>query len=327
MELFIFLILFMLSGFFSGVETAFFSIHQSQIRIMEQKKMKNASLIMKLKSKPQRLLITILIGNNVVNLFTASYATVVAISFFGSAGLGIATGVTTFFILIFGEIMPKSVAYANNMRIARLTAKPLYVLFIILYPVSYVLLMLNRATNKIFKSPISHGVSEEEIRVMSRMGVESGAIDYREHEMIENIFKFDDVLVGEIMTPISRTEMLNGSVPVEQIAHFVSHSGFSRYPVYDGNENNIIGYIHVNQIMLALNSDDRDQPVSKFISPITLVDEDMEIERVFRSMKKDKVHMYAVHSDKNRKNIVGVITLEDILEQIVGEIEDETDKV
>jgi Mg2+/Co2+ transporter CorB len=188
---------------------------------MEQKKIKNASLIRKLKSKPQRLLITILIGNNVVNLFTASYATVVAISFFGSAGLGIATGVTTFFILIFGEIMPKSVAFANNMRIARLTAKPLYALFIVLYPVSHVLLMLNRATNRIFKSPTSRGVSEEEIRVMSRLGVESGAIDYREHEMIENIFKFDDVLVGEIMTPISRTEILNGSVPVEQIAHFV----------------------------------------------------------------------------------------------------------
>jgi putative hemolysin len=96
--------------------------------------------------------------------------------------------------------------------------------------------------------------------------------------------------------------------------------------VHDGNENNIIGYIHVNQIMLALNSYERDKPVSEFMSQITLVDEDMEIERVFRSMKKDKVHMYAVHSNEDREDIVGVITLEDILEEIVGEIEDETDK-
>jgi len=327
MEPLIFLVLFILSGFFSGVETAYFSIHQSQIRLMEQKKMKNASLIRKLKLKPQRLLITILIGNNVVNLFTASYATVVAISYFGSAGLGIATGVTTLLILIFGEIMPKSVAFANNMRIARITAKPLYALFIVLYPISYVLVNINRAASRVFKSTPSRGVSEEEIRVMSRLGVESGAIDYREHEMIENIFKFDDVLVRDEMTPISRTEILDGSVPIEQIAYFVSHSGFSRYPVYDGNEDNIVGYIHVNQIMRALNSDERDQPVSQFMSPVTLVDEDMEIERVFRSMKKDKVHMYVVHSGEDRKKVVGVVTLEDILEQIVGEIEDETDKV
>jgi len=165
---------------------------------MEQKKMKNASLIRKLKSKPQRLLSTILIGNNVVNLFTASYATVVSISFFGSAGLGIATGVTTFFILIFGEIMPKSIAFANNTRIARVTAKPLYGLFIALYPVSSVLVKFSTLLNRTFKSTQNNGVSEEEIRVMSRLGVESGAIDYREHEMIENIFKFDDVLVDDV---------------------------------------------------------------------------------------------------------------------------------
>ncbi len=289
--------------------------------------MKNAALVRKLKSRPQRLLITILIGNNVVNLFTASYATVVATSLFGSAGLGIATGVTTLLILVFGEIMPKSVAFVHNMRIASLAAKPLYFLFIAFYPVSYLLVRLNRTTGKIFKSTPSRGVSEEEIRVMSRLGVESGAIDYREHEMIENIFKFDDVLVGDVMTPISRTEILDGSVPIEQIAYFVSHSGHSRYPVHDGNEDNIIGYIHVNQIMRALNSDERNQSLSNFMSEVISVSENMEIERVFRAMKKEKAHMYIVHDEEDIEKIVGVITLEDILEQIVGEIEDETDNI
>lgn len=294
---------------------------------METKKKKNASLIRKLKSKPQRLLITILIGNNIVNLFTASYATVVAISLFGSAGLGIATGFTTLFILIFGEIMPKSVAYANNARIARLTAKPLYALFVVFYPVSHVLVKINKAAGRMFKSTATTGVSEEEIRVMSRLGVESGAIEYREHEMIENIFKFDNVLVEDVMTPISRTDMLDGSVPIEQIAYFVSHSGHSRYPVHDGNEDNIVGYIHMSQIMRALNSDDRDQPLSNFMSEVTVVSESMDIERVFRAMKKDKAHMYIVHDEENKKDIVGIITLEDILEEIVGEIEDESDSL
>ena len=129
------------------------------------------------------------------------------------------------------------------------------------------------------------------------------------------------------MTPISRTEMLDGSVPIEQIAYFVSHSGFSRYPVYDGNEDNIVGYIHVNQIMRALNSDERDRPVSVFMSPVTSVVEEMEIERVFRSMKKDKAHMYVVYGEGEKNKFTGIITLEDILEQIVGEIEDETDRM
>lgn len=326
MEAFIFLALFALSGFFSGVETAFFSLHQGQIRLLEQKRARNAVLIRKLRSRPQQLLTTILVGNNVVNLFTASYATVLATDLFGSAGLGIATGVTTLFILIFGEIVPKSVAFANNVKIAQLAAPPLYALFVILSPVTLLLVKLNKLISKLLKTPSHSGVTEEEIRVMSRLGVESGAIDYREHEMIENIFKFDDVCAEEVMTPISRTELLNGAVPVEQIAHFVSHSGFSRYPVYEGNEDNIVGYIHVNHIMRALNSDDRDKPIADFMSPPTFIYGDMGIERVFRSMKKERAHMYIVRRRKDNK-IIGVITLEDILEEIVGEIEDETDKM
>lgn len=325
MEPFIFLTLFALSAFFSGAETAFFSIHQSQIRLMEQKKIKNASLIRKMKSEPQRLLATVLVGNNIVNLSAASYATAIAVPLFGSVGLGIATGLTTLLVLVFGEVMPKSIAYAHNVRIARFAAKPLYVVFIALYPISYLLLRINRAVSRMLKSTPTHGVSEEEIRVMSRMGVESGAVEYREHEMIENIFKFDDVLVGKVMTPISRADILDGSVPIEQIAYFVSHSGHSRYPVYDEDEDHIVGYIHVNQIMRALNSDDREKPLSAFMSGVTSVSEDVEIERVFRAMKRDKEHMYLVHDEEDGKKIIGIITLEDIVEQIVGEIEDETD--
>src|SRR3990170_547022 len=114
MEIVLFALLVTLSAFFSATETAFFSLHQSRIRIMKQKKRKNAAIIQKLKSQPQRLLITILIGNNAVNLFTAAYATVIAGRFFGSAALGVATGAATFFILVFGEIIPKSFAYSHN---------------------------------------------------------------------------------------------------------------------------------------------------------------------------------------------------------------------
>lgn len=293
---------------------------------MAEKKRKNAALIQKLKSRPQRLLITILIGNNIVNLFTAAYATVVATRYFGSAALGIATGGATLFILIFGEIIPKSFSFSHNEKIAVIVAWPLHILDVAFSPISFFLLKLNGLMNKAFGIKVKSGVTEEEIMIMARMGVESGAIEYREHEMIENIFEFDDVPVGEVMTPRYKAEMVNGEAAVEQVAHFISHSGFSRFPVYEDNDTDkIIGYIHVNAIMKALNSDERDEPVKNFISPIDVVPESMKIERLFRFMKKNKTHMYLVHSDDDPNAIIGLITMEDILEQIVGEIEDETD--
>ncbi|MCR4322671.1 MAG: hemolysin family protein [Candidatus Azambacteria bacterium] len=327
MEIILFGLLIALSAFFSASETAFFSLRMSRIRIMRKRKRKNAAIIQKLKSRPQRLLITILIGNNAVNLFTASYATVIASQYFGSAALGIATGVVTLFILIGGEIIPKSFAYSHNERVAITLAWPIYLLDIIFSPLSFFLLKLSTFMNKAFITKQAVGITEEEIMVMARMGVESGAIEYREHEMIENVFKFDDVSVGEIMTPRYKIDMVNGTTPVEQIAHFISHSGFSRFPVYGDNDTDkIIGYIHVNQIMKVLNSDKRDEPVQEFISPVDAVPEAMKIERLFRLMNKNNVHMYLVHSDEDPDDVIGLVTMEDILEQIVGEIEDETDK-
>jgi putative hemolysin len=143
MEILIFIILIILSGFFSSTETAYFSLHSGQVRILQQKKKRNAALVSKLKSDSQRLLITILIGNNIVNLYTASLATVVAAQYFDSAAIGIATGTTTFFILIFGEIVPKSIAITHAQHIALFVAKPVYFLYIALYPLSTLLMKLN----------------------------------------------------------------------------------------------------------------------------------------------------------------------------------------
>jgi len=326
LEIFLFIVLIILSAFFSGAETAFFSLQHSRIRMMQEEKKKNANIIAKLKKDPQRLLITILIGNNVVNLFTASYAAALALNFFGSIGIGIATGVTTIFILVFGEVLPKSIAYTYNTKITRWAAKPIYFCYILFYPISFFLLILNDKMSSILKIEPSRGVTEKEIIAMARLGVEGGEIDYREHEMIENVFEFDDVEVSEAMTPLYKVKMLNASVPVDNIAHFVSRSSYSRYPVFSGEQDNIVGYINVNQIMRALNSDKRDEPLGNFIFPIVSVSENRKIESVFRSMKKDKSHMYLVYRAENKKDLLGIITMEDILEEIVGEIEDETDK-
>jgi putative hemolysin len=144
--------------------------------------------------------------------------------------------------------------------------------------------------------------------------------------MIENIFEFDDIPVGEVMTPKKKIDALSGEVPVEQIAYYVSQSGFSRFPVYDGSPNTYIGYVHTNDVMRVLNSDLRETPLTSVASPITCVDETLPIESVFRMMTKERSHMYLVHKKGKREEIVGLVTMENLLEEIVGEIEDEGDR-
>lgn len=324
----IFTFLIVLSAFFSSSETAFFSLSDAKAKILGTKEGKSGQKVLLLKRDQHKLLITILIGNNIVNLFTASYATVVATNYFGSAALGVATGITTIGILIFGEIIPKSFAVAKKEKIVLIAVWPLSFLQTIFAPLIWILDKINNFFYKIAGiSPETMDVSEEEVRAATRLGVEQGVIDYREHEMIENVFSFDDKKVGDVMTPRYKVISLSSNVPVEQIAHFVSHDGNSRYPVYEGrSEDDVIGYVHVNHLMKALNSSDRDQPVGNFAVPITHVSEEMSIERVFRAMIKEKTHMYIVHDDADATEMVGIVTLEDIIEEIVGEIIDETDR-
>jgi len=322
-----FITLILLSAFFSGVEIAYFSLTPGQVKLMLEKKYRFAELIWKLKQRPQRLLITVLIGNNVVNVFTAALATVLATDYFGSFGVGIATGLVTIFILVFGEITPKSLAHKKNKLLAQIAAPILYILVLILSPVSWCLIKFNNLIiKKIFKIGDSNIVTEEEIRSMARLGVETGAIDYRERELIENVFQFNDIRVKEIVIPRYKVVTLNGNVPVEQIAHFVSQSGHSRYPVYDKDEDDIVGYIHVNDLMKALNSDDRDKLVKDFVRPLRRVKANRKIESLFRSILKHKEHLVLVVRETDENDILGIVTLEDILEELVGEIEDETDK-
>ncbi len=323
MNFLLFFSLLALSAFFSSAETSYFSVRPSQIRLMREKKKKGADLAHALKKEPERLLITILIGNNIAQFSAASIATVLGFEYFGTMGAGLATGAVTFASLVFGDIIPKTTAIAHNTVLVCLYARPLYFFFMIFYPLVWFLLKLQDSLSKFLNVKHQSIISEEEIRVMSRMGAEHGAIEYSEHEMIENIFKFDDVKVGSIMTSASQMEVLQSDVPIDNIAHFASVSGYSRFPVEE--DGTFIGYIHVNQIMRALNSDERDEPLRKFISPIESVSEDTIVEKVFRSMKKSKSHMYLVHSRDEPEDVIGLVTMEDVLEEIVGEIEDETD--
>lgn len=324
MEIILLVIFVGLSAFFSASETAFFSIHASKVRLMIREKVRGAVLIEKLKSNPEKLLITILIGNTIANISIGAYSTAIAMDMFGSVGVGIFTGVSTIVLLICGEIVPKSFAYNNNVRVAQATAYPMFMVTVLLSPLSFILSFINDKLNKKRHKGHAH-ITEDEVLIMSRMSVEKGGIDYDEHTLIERVFKWNDTKVGKIMTALPRVEFINGEVPIDQIAYFISKTEHSRYPVYLNNEDNIIGYIHINTVMKVLNSKDRDMSVSEFISPIQSIDESIEIDRAFRFMNKKRAHMCLVHKHGDIDTIVGLITLEDILEELVGEIEDETD--
>ncbi len=321
----IFVLLLGMSAFFSATETSFFSLSQARVRMMMDQKRFGAEMVHCLKKRPRRLLIAILFGNNAVNISIASYATVIATQHFDSGVMGIATGASTVMILMFGEVLPKSFAIAKKERIAQFVAWPMWIIFILMYPIVFVVHQINRVIYKIMRvSHVHDHVTEEEIRVMARMGVEHGAVHHREHTMIENIFEFNDICVKDTMTPLARVEAISGVVSIETIAHEVSHIGHSRYPVHDGkSDDNFIGYIHVNAIMQKLNSDERNRPVGDFVLPVQYINENITIERAFRRMIKNYTHLFVVRD--TQKEIVGIITLEDILEELVGEIIDETD--
>lgn len=323
----VFVILLILSGLFSGAEIAFFSLTQAQARQLLDERQKHAQLLWRLKQQPQQLLITILVGNNIVNVLTASIATVLAVRLFGDAGVGIATGVVTLLILVFGEITPKSLAQKNNKYLSLKLAPLFYGLSIVFYPISIVLISFNNfIAAKLFKTTAHEGISEAQIRSLARLGVEAGTIDLHEHEMIRNVLEFDEIPTGEIQTPRYQMVALNGEVPIDQIAFFIAQTGFSRYPVYMGEEDNIIGYVHVNDVMKKLKSDERDELLKENVRPMKRVAESINIERLFRRMIKSHEHMMLVVRDTDHSEVVGLVTLEDVLEELVGEIRDETDR-
>lgn len=325
MYIILFIVLLACSAFFSASEISLFSLSHGKVQELLHQRLAGSLYVWRLRQSPQRLLATILIGNNIVNTLCASLATVLAVSYFGDFGIGIATGVATLMILMFGEITPKSIGQKNNVYIALRAAPILWWLSRMIYPAVWLLNHFNGfVTNKLLKIKHADLVTESEIRALARLGVEVGAIDYRERELIEKVFHFNDTEVKKVMTPRYKTVALNGETPVEQIAYFIGQEEYSRFPVYFGEDDNYIGYVHTNDVMKSLNSDNREVELRALARPLRRVKETENLETVFRKMKAHREHMMLVVDDKS---CLGIVTMEDLLEAIVGEIRDENDEI
>jgi CBS domain containing-hemolysin-like protein len=312
-------ILLLLSGFFSSAETALFSISNTRARHMAKQKIRSHQLIKRMKDNPHKLLTTILIGNNVVNVAASAIATSLTISMFANYAVGLATGVMTFLILVFGEVIPKSFATRNNILIAKLTIYPIYWMSIAFYPVILFLNFIPRITGRMSKTP---SATEEELITFVEVVEEQGEIKEEEREMIHNVFELDDTSASEIMTPRADMFVVDAKVPLDLKA--IADSGFTRIPVIEGDIDHVVGILNIKDIFLHQATSDTQVNIRAIMRPPYFVPENKKLDRMLHQFKARKNHMAIIVDEHG--GVSGLITLEDALEELVGEIRDETDK-
>ncbi len=324
-QLIILLVLLALYSFFSASETSIFSVNKVRIRRLAEEGNRQALVTRRLFEQPNRLISTILIGNTVVNIGATALATSLAIDLFGATGAGIATGVMTVLILVFGEITPKTLA-ARRSEAYSLSVSP-YIngLGIILSPVIRV---LNLITNMLVKLlggavPESQQVTEEEIRMLVNVGQEEGLIGSDEREMIDSIFEFDDTLVREIMVPRIDITAINSNDSLADAVNLITGVGHSRIPVYENTVDNIVGVIYAKDLLKPFILS-KDKPrIMDLMRSAYYVPESKKVRDLFKELRNQKIHMAIVLDEYG--GTAGLVTIEDVVEEIVGDIQDEYD--
>jgi putative hemolysin len=320
------IILLILSGFFSGSEVALVSLTRGKTRYMLEKKKLGAVFVNKLKNDPQRMLATILIGNNIANVASSAIATSIMIGLFQSYAVGIATGVMTLLILIFGEITPKSIAAKNNEAISRLVSAPIWYLSIVLAPILNILdKFLNRFIKLLGIKSQEKAITEEEIMSMIKVAEEEGSIKEIEEKMIKSILEFDDINVSEIATPRRDMVMFESKLKIKDAFKLFKRKKHTRIPIYEKHKENIVGIVHIKDLISHMQGKDNNKAVGKIMYKPYFVPEAKKLSNLLRNFQKRNEHMAIVVDEHGA--ITGLVTLEDVLEEIVGEIMDETDLI
>ncbi|MBI2634198.1 HlyC/CorC family transporter [Candidatus Peregrinibacteria bacterium] len=313
-----------LSAFFSASETALISLRPSKVSELVAKMAANSGILKKLKEDPHKLLITILVGNNVVNISASAYAAVVFTRLFGDSGVGIATGIMTFMILVFGEILPKSFAHQHSASISLLVARPIYFLQTILYPIVWFFKEVVIVANRIFGTKKSSTITEGELVAMLKIGTREGTINKQEQEFIENVLEFNDIEVGEIMTPRVGIGALESATTLDDAVDFAIRHSHSRIPVYRKTIDNIIGVINIKELLKFYDEHPHNRKLEELKLTMPLeAPMSKKIDKLFREFQRKHLHMAIVIDEHG--GTAGLVTMEDLLEEIVGEIVDEFD--
>jgi CBS domain containing-hemolysin-like protein len=318
--------LLLLSGFFSGAEIALISSNKVRIRRLAGEGNQGALHVSELLQRPNRLLATILIWNNLVNILATAIATGLAIRFFDSRGIGIATGAMTFLILVFGEITPKGYCTKNAVEVSLRIAKPVSWLMRLSSPL---VVLITTFTNRLIallggEPKISLPfVTEEEIKLLVSIGEEEGTIEKEEKEMIAGVFEFGETVAKEVMIPRIDIDRIEATKTLDEAMGMVLQTGHSRTPVYEGNIDNIIGILFTKDLLRYMKEGKGRMAVKEAMREAIFIPESKPLPELLKEMREKHIQMAIVVDEYGGTE--GLITLEDLLEEIVGEILDEYD--
>jgi len=314
-------LLVILSALFSSAEIAFISVNRAFITNKVMEGNKKAQILEQLLKNPANVISAIIIGNNLVNISASILAGGIVSHLSGNIGIGIATIIMFFILLIFGEAIPKAFGLQNekfSLKIAR------FLLFItnLFHPLVLLLTGLTKKVNKFLgkSEKKGHHITEQEILAMMKLGEAEGTIEKDEREMVREVFEFDETLVQEILTPKTKIVFIQENAPIKELIEKSIKNGFSRFPVFKKDHDEIVGMVHVKDTLVIEN---KNLPVKIIVRPILKINYHTKADDVLREMKRKKIHL-ALLQDRDGKTL-GLVSMEDLIEEIFGEISDEHD--
>lgn len=322
-DIIVIVILILFSAYFSATETAFTSVNKIRLKNMAGDGDKKAENVLKLSEKYDKLLTTILVGNNIVNIAMTSVATVLCIGLFGAYGATIATVVITVVVLIFGEITPKNIAKEKPEGFSKFSAPLLKFFMTLLTPINFVFTLWKQFIAKIFKLGDDEAITGDEILTMVEEAEEGGGIEKMHSELIQNAIEFYELTAEEVMTPRPEMEVIEIDCPKEELAEIFKSTGFSRLPVYEEDIDKIIGVINQKDFHNHIVGTNKN--IVDYVTPVVFVSTVIKISDLLKKMQQVKTHIAIVIDEYGGTE--GLVTMEDIIEELVGEIYDEHDAV
>lgn len=319
----ILIVLVCLSAYFSATETAFSSLNRIRLKNMASAGNRKAKLAYRLSENYDELLSTILIGNNIVNIASASIATVLFVSALGDAGATVSTVVMTIVVLIFGEVSPKSMAKEHAEGFAMFSAPIVRVLVVVFKPVNFLFSQLKKLLKKFFKSSSDHSLTDSELLTIVEEAEQEGGIDANEGELIRNVIEFDDIEAIDIFTPRVDVVAIDRDTEKQEIARLFRETGYSRLPVYEESIDSIVGILYEKDFYSYVW--DTDAGIDTILKPAEFIPPSMKISALLRLLQQNKLHIAVIVDEFGGTE--GIVTLEDVIEELVGEIWDEHDTI
>ena len=314
-----------LSGFFSGLEVALVGTSQATVERLVKDNAKGSKSLQKLKSNPGWMMSSVNLGNNLVNIGSASLATIVSISIFGENGVGIAVGIMTFLVIIFGEVTPKTYCNANATKVALRFSRVLLVFSYVFFPAVWILEKISRAIIKITGSDyLPPALTGEEIRGIIDQGHRDKALETHERDLLHGALEFNDNVIRSVMVPRTKMFCLQKNTSLVDAADQIHQSGHSRIPIYGKDLDDIIGILHVRDILKHLKDVElQKKNLEELVRKPIYVSQEKRMSSLLKQMQAKNTHMAIVVDEFG--GVEGIVTLEDLIEEIVGEIYDETD--